>query len=76
MGDERSLRNELSALIEDKILDAFDPRQPSTAFSKMTQRIEVLEKAYDQCVKSITLLDGKIDVEADKTFKIEDTLRD
>jgi hypothetical protein len=35
-----------------------------------------LEKAYDQCVKSINLVDGKTEIEAEKGLKIEDTLRD
>ena len=42
----------------------------------MVSRVEVLEKAYDQCVKSINLVDGKVEIEAEKSLKIEDTLRD
>lgn len=42
----------------------------------MVSRVEVLEKAYDQCVKSINLVDGKVEIEAEKGLKIEDTLRD
>jgi len=42
----------------------------------LVSRVEVLEKAYDQCVKSINLVDGKVEIEAEKSLKIEDTLRD
>lgn len=63
-------------MVEDKILEAFDPRLGTGAHGKMVTRVEVLEKAYDQCVKSINMVDGKVEIEAEKSLKIEDTLRD
>lgn len=47
VGDERQLRNDLTAMVEEKLVDAFDPRQGGGAFSKLVSRVEVLEKAYD-----------------------------
>jgi hypothetical protein len=34
-------------MVEEKLVDAFDPRQGGGAFSKLVSRVEVLEKAYD-----------------------------
>lgn len=76
VGDERTLRQDLAAMVEEKILDAFDARQGMTHYSKLVGRVEILEKAYDQCVKSINMVDGKVEIEAEKSLKIEDTLRD
>lgn len=42
----------------------------------MVQRIDVLERAYDQVVKGLNTVDGKVEIEAEKSLKIEDTLRD
>lgn len=70
------MRQELASLVEDKLLEAFDPRLPTTAHAKLVQRVEILEKAYDSCVKSINLVDGKIEIESEKGLRIEDTLRD
>jgi len=47
VGDERQIRNDLTAMVEEKLVDAFDPRQGGGAFSKLVSRVEVLEKAYD-----------------------------
>jgi hypothetical protein len=75
--DERQLRQELAALVEEKLIEAFDPRATSGGtYGKLVARVEVLEKACDQCVKSINLVDGKVEIEAEKGLKIEDTLRD
>ena len=63
-------------MVEEKLVEAFDPRQGGGSFSKLVSRVEVLEKAYDQCVKSINLVDGKVEIEGEKSLKIEDTLRD
>ena len=76
MGDERQLRTELAELVEEKLLEAFDSRHGAGAHGKLVQRVEVLERAYDQCVKSINIVDGKAEIEAEKGLKIEDTLRD
>lgn len=76
MTDERQLRQELASLVEEKLVEAFDPRVQSGAHGKLVTRVEVLERAYDQCVKSLNLVDGKVEVEAEKGLKIEDTLRD
>ena len=75
MGDERQLRQELASLVDEKIVEAFDPRQ-SGSYAKVVQRIDVLERAYDQVVKGLNTVDGKIEIEAEKSLKIEDTLRD
>ena len=74
--DERQLRQDLAALIEEKLHEAFDPRHGVGAYGKLNQRVDVLEKAYDQCVKSINMVDGKVEIEAEKSLKLEDTLRD
>ena len=63
-------------MIEDKLVEAFDPRAQSGAHGKLVTRVDVLERAYDQCVKSLNLVDGKVEIEAEKGLKIEDTLRD
>lgn len=64
-------------MVEEKLVDAFDPRANSGGtYGRLVSRVEVLEKAYDQCVKSINLVDGKAEIEAEKGMKIEDTLRD
>ncbi len=74
--DERQLRQELAALVEDKLGEAFDPRLGTGAHGKLAGRVDVLEKAYDQVVKSLNLVDGKVEIESEKSLKIEDTLRD
>ena len=64
-------------MVEEKLVEAFDPRANSGGtYGRLVSRVEVLEKAYDQCVKSINLVDGKAEIEAEKGMKIEDTLRD
>ena len=70
------MRQELAALVEDKFQEAFDQRLGTGPHAKLVQRVDVLEKAYDQCVKSINLVDGKAEIECEKSLKIEDTLRD
>ena len=48
MSDERQLRQELAALVEEKLVEAFDPRATSGGtYGKMVARVEVIEKAYD-----------------------------
>lgn len=41
------MRSELAALVEDKIIEAFDPRLGTGAHGKLVNRVEILEKAYD-----------------------------
>ncbi len=47
LGDERQLRSEIAALIEEKLVEAFDPRAGAGTYGKLVSRVEVLEKAYD-----------------------------
>ena len=44
--------------------------------SKVISRLELLEKAYDSSLKNYQILDNKLDIESQKSLKIEDTLRD
>jgi len=47
VSDERQLRQELAALVEDKLGEAFDPRLGTGAHAKLAGRVDLLEKAYD-----------------------------
>lgn len=69
--DDRDLKEEIVSLVEDKIENV-----EFNFSTKVVSRIELLEKAYDQAMKSINIIEGKFDIENQKSMKIEDTLRD
>lgn len=44
--------------------------------TKIVTRMDLLDKAYDQCLKNLSVFESKMDIENQKSLKIEDTLRD
>ena len=69
--DDKDLKNEITMMMEDKI-DSLE----FNFNSKILSRLELLEKAYESNIKNYQIFDNKLEIEATKSLKIEDTLRD
>eukprot|EP00347_Sterkiella_histriomuscorum_P015644 403356242 len=69
--DDRELKQEITNIIEDKI-----DNLEFSFNSKILSRLDLLEKAYDQQIKNYSIFENKLDIENQKSLKIEDTLRD
>ena len=69
--DDKDLKGEITVFLEDKIENL-----EFSFNSKIMSRLELLEKAYDSNIKNYQIFENKLDIESQKSLKIEDTLRD